>query len=334
VHALAATIDSFNAAIGSDDRLALLKALAAVRDGRGTTGTYAYEHDMTALAVSVPGLPGLAEQLLAQGEGDGSLRFLYVTIVFNWYRRQHHPGRASATLGGVEAEFNDVPLFLHYRAMSMVDGSIGEMRRGLELAERAHKRLPDHAGIAHTCAVLIADLASNDGFTNPRPELERGLGLVNEAIEGYPNHARFYHTRARLLRLLRDYDRARIDIVHAIDIEDRDSSDIQDRLAAYYIERSMIDADRSIARLAKAAEESNNRLTEETHRLKIALDASQIQAIEVIGFVAAILGLILATMGEIRNQSPLDALTVLAGVAILLFGVVFLGSWLLRRGIR
>lgn len=327
-------IESLKAATATDDRLVLLKAYAAERDGRGTTGTYDYERAATDIALAVPGLPELTEEMLRRGGGDGAFRFLCVTIAFSWLRREHHPDRARDTLRQVEAEFNDVPLFLHLRAMSMVDSSITEMREGLELAEKARRRLPDNAGIAHTCAVFIADLASNDGFADPKTELRRGIELVNEAIDGYPDRARFYHTRARLLRLQQDYDRARIDIAHAIDIEDRKSRDAMDRLAVYFIERSMIDADRSLARLAKTAEESNKRLTDDTAKLKSALEASQIQAIEVISFVAAILGLVLATMGEIRNQSPQDALIVLSGVAVLLFGAVFLGSWLLRRGMR
>lgn len=327
-------IESLKAEKNSRDRLALLTAYAEERDYRGTIGTYGYERDATDLALSVPGLEHLAEEVLRHDDGQPALRFLCVSLVFNWLRREHHLSRARVMLDQVAAEFDDVPLFLHYRAMALEEGSTSDMRRGLELAEEAHLRLPDNAGIAHTCAVFIADLASNDAFADPKPELHRGIALVNEAIDKFGRRGRFYHTRARLRRLQQEYDRARIDIARAIDLEDRAGDDSKERLATYLIERSMIDADQSIARLAKSAQESNDRLTAATEKLKSSLDASQIQAIEVISFVAAILGLVLATMGEIKSQSPTDALTVLSGVAILLFGAVFLGSWLLRRGMR
>lgn len=324
-------IESLRTTAETEQRIGLLQAYANERNVPDKSGTYDYERDASDLAAAVPGLVQLAEGVVRGGTGDPALRFLCASIAFNGLRRQDHFGRARAILDQVAAEFGDVPLFLHYQAAAMAGGSIADMRQGLEWATKAHALLPDNAGVAHTCAVLIADLASNDAFENPKDELGRGIDLVNEAITGYGKRARFYHTRARLRRLHQDYDRARIDIAQAIDLEDAEGIDSSKRIAIYLIERSMIDADRSIARLATKAQESNDRLTTATEKLQRSIDSSQIQLIEVIAFVTAILGLVMATMGEIRNQSPQDALTVLAGVAVLLFGAVLLGSWLLRR---
>jgi hypothetical protein len=327
---LSQLIESLKAAAGADERLALLRAYAAANDGRGRTGTYDFEREATDLAVEVPGLIGLAEKVLRNDDGEPALRFLCVAIAFNGRRRERHPDAARGVLDHAAAEFGGVPLFGHFQAMALEDGPVADLRRGLELAWAAHAQLPDNAGIDHTCAVFIADLASNDDFPDPGPELRHGLELVNEAIERYHDKGRFYHTRARLKRLLHDYDGARVDIARAIDLE-RQGDDAPERRVVYLIERSMIDADRHIAHLASVAEESNARLTADTDKLKATLEASQIQAIEVIGFVTAILGLVMATLGEIRGQSPQDALIVLAGVAVLLFGAVFFGSWMLRR---
>lgn len=326
-------IEKLKATASSDERMGLLRAYAAKRDGRNTFDTYDYESGATKLAVQVAGLQPLAEDLLRRHDDDPAMRFLCLSIAFNGLRRERHFTRARLLLDMVAAEFDGVPLLLHYQAMSLQDGSVADMSQGLEYAERAHVRLPDSPGIAHTCAVFIAELVSNDAFPNPGPELERGIALVNEAIERHPR-GRFFHTRARLRRLQQDYDRARIDIAKAIDLEDPKDSDSRERVASYLIERAMIDADRSLARIAKSAKESNDQLATETKRLKTALEGSQIQTIEVIGFVTAILGLVLATMGEIKAQSPTDALTVLSGVAVLLFSAVFLGSWMLRRRMR
>ena len=326
-------VRSLKAAGGTDERLALLKSYAAERDGRQTAASYDFERDATDLAVDVPGLIQDSVQVVRGNGGDPSFRFLCMAIAFNGLRRERHPRRAREVLDWVSAEFGEVPLFGHFRAMSLQDGTVMEMRQGLELAEKAHRRLPDNAGIDHTCAVFIADLASNEAFDDPIPELKRGVELVTRAIDSYGKRGRFFHTRARLKRLLHDYDGARVDIAQAIDLE-REGEDAPERRAQYLIERSMIDADRYFTRLAGEAEAANARLTKDTARLQSSIESSQIQTIEVIGFITAILGLVLATMGEIRSQSPQDALTVIAGVAVLLFGIVLLGSWLLRRGMR
>jgi tetratricopeptide (TPR) repeat protein len=334
-------VERLRAAKAPAGRLAILKAYAAENDGRGTTGTYEFESNATTIGVDVPDIAKECGEFLKGTGGDASLRFLCLAVAFNGLRRAYQADEARGILERATTEFGNVPLFGHFLAMALDGGSAADMRKGLAVAEKAHRELPDNAGAAHTCAVLIADLASREDLANKAEELDRALKLVDEAIALESTKGRFYHTRARIKRLLADYDGANSDIAKALELE-RDSNDAAERRGVYLIERAMIEADRHISSFAKEARDSAKRLTEESHtantelkretkELRKTLEASQIQAIEVIGFVTAILGLVMATLGEIKGQSPQDALTVLAGVAVLLFGAVFFGSWMLRR---
>lgn len=320
-----------------DGRFAVVRRYAETCDPRDGDHSYDYETRATKIATRWPSLVAPCDRIATTGEEEREgFRFLCVAIALNGYRRERHASRARALIDSVESIYGDIPLFLHFRAMSMQGSAIDDLRIGLAWAEAAHRLLPANAGITHTCAVFIADLADVGALLDPderRVELSRGLSLAEEAIRAFPKRGRFYHTRARLRRLEHDYTGARADLARAIDMEPRDDIDSRERIATYLIERSLVDSDQAVRGLIDEAQAATAELVTQTDSLRRNLAESQIQIVEVIGFVAAVLGLVLMTANAFEGRPVAEAIALLAGMAIVLFGAVALGSWMLRRSI-
>jgi hypothetical protein len=317
-------------------RLALLRSYADTCDPRDAANSYQYESRATAIATRWPELLALCDQVARAGDGETEkFRFLCVAVAFNGYRRERRFNLARAVLDSVEALHGQIPLFAHFRAMSVQGQGTDGLRNGLEWADRARHLLPDNPGVTHTSAVLIADLADSGGLQDEdNVEISRGLEFAKEAIRAFPDHGRFYHTRARLRRLSRDYDGARSDLARAIDMESREDVDSRERIATYVIERSLVDSDQAIRRMITRAEAKSDALTTRTEELQRSLAGSQIQIVEVIGFVAAVMGLVLLTGTAFAGRDLSESLTLLAGLALVLFSAVAIGSWMLRRSSR
>jgi tetratricopeptide (TPR) repeat protein len=297
-----------------------------------------YETRATFIAVAWPELVPICDNLARTAEEEGErFRFLATAIAFNGYRRDRQFSRARSLLESISPIYGGIPLLAHFQAMAMQGSGIEGLRRGVTWAEQAHRLLPDNPGATHTNAVAIADLCDAGGISDPaaeRRELEGALLLVDDAIRVFPNRARFYHTRARIRRRLRDYDSARSDLDRAIEIEPRTDLDSRERIATYLIERSLVDSDRAVRAMIDEAQATSLKLTSQTELLRRDLAESQIKVVEVIGFVGAVLGLVIATGSTFGSRPMPEALLLLAGMAVILLSAVAVGSWILQRALR
>lgn len=283
-----------------------------------------------ALRAAVPEslLVGLLER-----EQDPQVRFLCFAMLFTLLRRRRARRRTRDLIAAHRGEFGPRALFQHFEAMSHAGGSVGELRRGLAAAERAVTALPGTPGPLHTCAVFLADLVSAGGSDNPEADLQRAMQLVDEAIDKSWGRARFFHTRARLLRMRGDFDAAHAEIVKAIDQEDPDVVDFQERIAVYLIEKSTIEAERAIRQVYLTNSRDLRQAFDERVRQ---IQGTQTRLIEAVAFIAAALAIVQATMQETmahaeRRRSVWEVVLLIGTLGVVLFGAVLLTAYLLRR---
>ncbi len=228
----------------------------------------------------------------------------------------------------VRGEFGQLPLFKHFDALALEGGSKRQLRRGLALEREVLSQEGGriHAGGAHLIARFILQLSECDE-TIGQAEFEEALESVNDAIDSRARYAKFFATRASVYTHLGRFDEAREDLVKAISYEDRDSVDAPDRIAEYKFERRMIEVQRTLRSVTRQAKSLESRSEKTAERLR----GAELSVISAVAFIAAILSLIQITLDNIDNRPLGESLVVVGSFAVILFGAVAFGSWLLRR---
>lgn len=288
-----------------------------------------YELDATCLAVARDDTVEFARSVLADpGEADEDTRFLIFAAGAIACRRAEHRQAGEELLDLVRGGFGHSPLFKHFDALALEGGNKRQLRRGLALEREV---LTDgggriHAGGAHLIARFILQLSECDE-TIGEAEFEEALDSVNEAIDSRVGYAKFFATRAAVYMHLGRFDDARDDLVKAIRLEDRNSVDARERIAEYKFERRMIEMHRTLRSVTAQAKTLEDRSKKTTERLR----GAELSVISAVAFIAAILSLIQITLDNIDTRPLGESLAIVGSFAVILFGAVAFGSWLLRR---
>ena len=189
--------------------------------------------------------------------------------------------------------------------------------------------MPEAAGVIHSLAAALIDALEARG-SRETSELTEALKLVNEAVE-LKQRPRFLYTRARILRRMERYDEALDNLMEAIDGEDRQALDWRDRIAEYILLRAEIDMERAANRLIGSVELTLERRIEETVRRRV--DGAELRLVQTIAFVAAAIGLVQASVATLGKRPVGQAMLIVFGLAIALFGAVGIGAVLIRRSL-
>ncbi|HEU5251859.1 MAG TPA: hypothetical protein VFU16_00855 [Solirubrobacterales bacterium] len=288
-----------------------------------------YELHATSLATAHDDVPEFARSVLARpDEADEDTRFLVFAAGAIACRRAEHRRAGEELLGMVRGQFERLPLFKHFDALALEGGSKRQLRRGLalerEVVSQGEGRL--HAGGAHLIARFILQLSECDE-TIGETEFEEALDWVNDAIECRGPYAKFFATRAGVYMHLGRFDEARDDLVEAIRLEDRVSVDARERIAEYKFERRMIEMHRTLRSVTRQAKSLEARSQKTAERLR----GAELSVLSAVAFIAAILSLIQITLNNIDGRPLGESLIVVGSFALILFGAVAFGSWLLRR---
>lgn len=323
------------AALDDSTLWAALESAATEIDPRDAL---AYEVAATRLAVELmPDIQDLARRRLAAPGGGEATRFLLLICGVIACRRMHDRVTARTLIDATRDEFREIPLYWHFRALTyLLHGSATDLRDGLEAAEIAHDDLPDNPGVLHTLACFHADLIET-GRAPTSHDLAEPLELVDKAISlaerASPEvralyRGRFYYTRARFLRRLERYDDARSDLLKAIELENRASADHAQRIADYLVELALIDADRSLTRLASKHGMFEERLVETAQRL----EGAELRVISVVAFVTGLLAIVQVSVGTIGAGRPFwQVLAIICLLAVVLLSAVAAGSYFMHR---
>jgi tetratricopeptide (TPR) repeat protein len=288
-----------------------------------------YELDATCLAVARGDTAEFARSVLTSPEqADEGTRFLIFAAGAIACRRAEDKQAGEELLDLVRNQFAQVPLFKHFDALALEGGSKRQLRRGLALEREFLKEGGGriHAGGGHLIARFILQLSECDE-TIGEAEFEEALDSVNEAIDSRSDYAKFFATRAAVYTHLGRFDDARNDLVKAIRLEDRSSVDARERIAEYKFERRTIEMHRTLRSVTEQAKSLEARSKKTADRLR----GAELSAISAVAFIAAILSLIQITLDNVDNRPLGESLVIVGSFAVILFGAVAFGSWLLRR---
>lgn len=289
-----------------------------------------YELDATCLAVSRDDTAEFAQAILTRpDQPDEDTRFLVFAAGAIACRRADDRQTGDELLDLVRGQFAQLPLFKHFYALSLEGGDKRQLERGLAieeevLAEGGGGRF--HAGGGHLIARFILQLSECDS-TIGETKFEEALDSVNEAIDSRRDYAKFFATRAAVQMHLGNFGDAHDDLVKAIRLEDRSSVDARERVAEYKLERRMIEMHRTLRSLTRQAKSLDSDSKKTAERLR----GAELSVISAVAFVAAILSLIQITLNNVDNRPLGESLVIVGSFAVILFGAVAFGSWLLRR---
>ena len=287
-----------------------------------------YETSATQLAVARKDTAARGMRTLGRlPEADSEIRFLVFAMGAIACRRAQDKRLGDDLFELTSDEFADVPLFKHFLALSLDEGKRRELRRGLELERKVLPETAPHAGAAHLIARFILKLRDCDDPTIGDAELREALEAVGEAIELRPGYAKFYATRAAVYRQLGRFDEATEDLLDAIRLEDRTAIDAQERIGDYKHELLTVEVHRNLGSISDKVAALEGRTQGTVERLRNA----ELSVITAVAFVAGILSLVQITLTNINGRSVGGSILIVASFAVILFGAVGFGAWLLRR---
>jgi len=213
----------------------------------------------------------------------------------------------------------------------------------------ANEQQPGNPGFMHALAEfkLESVLWGNSDVNDEEGLLNECLELVDKsiALQDWP---KFHFTRARILlrkaRTYSDFEYGLRELDEAISKEAKSMTDAQERRSRYQFERSMAELrwntvkleDRTKANIAQSVSEAKESLALESKK-------GQVQAISLVAFITSFIALlqfsaalfiVAEKAGESANVTFWYLLGTLVTMAILLFGSVFAGVYLLNRGYR
>jgi tetratricopeptide (TPR) repeat protein len=287
-----------------------------------------YELCATRLAVARKDTAAICIRVLGRiPDADSEIRFLIFAMGAIACRRAQDKRLGDDLFELMSDEFAGVPLFKHFLALSLDEGKKRELRRGLDLERKVLPETAPHAGAAHLIARFILKLRDCDDPTIGDPELREALDAVGEAIELRPGYAKFYATRAAVYRQLGRFDEATEDLLDAIRLEDRNAIDVQDRIGDYKHELLSVEVHRNLGSIGDKVTALEGRTQRTVERLRNA----ELSVITAVAFVAGILSLVQITLTNINGRSVWASVLIVASFAVILFGAIGFGAWLLRR---
>lgn len=307
------------------DRLVIFRNLAAQLD---LARADEYELAATSLAVARDDTTDFALRTFTDNLAfDRSTQFLIFATGAIACRRAQDKHRSDALFKLARREFADMPLFKHFLALSLDDGKLPELKRGLGLEREILGETAPHAGAAHLIARFILQLRGCGDRGIGRPELEEALDAVDEAIQLRPGYAKFFATRAAVYRQLGRFREARNDLLDAIRLEDRNSVDARERIGDYKRELAVVDVYRTLGSIEHKVDELEIRTQGTIERLRNA----ELSVITAVAFLAAALALVQITLTNATDRSVGASIVIVGSFGIVLFGAVAFGSWLLKR---
>lgn len=308
-----------------DDRLRLFREAAGKLDlGEADK----YELGATAFAVARDDTADFAQRILSEGqEKDRMVRFLVFATGAIACRRSQDKALGEGMFELAGDEFTDVLLFKHFLALSLDDGRVKELKRGLRLERDFREQTKAHAGAAHLVARLIVQLRDCDKANIKDAELQEALDAVDEAIELRPGYAKFLATRAAVYRQLGRFAEARDDLLEAIRLEDRRSFDARERIDDYKRDLTMLGAYSNL----DSIDDKVTTLEGRTQRTVERLRGAELSVITAVAFVAGIISLVQITLTNVTDRPLGESIAIVGSFGVVLFGAVAFGAWLLRR---
>ena len=303
-----------------DERVAAIEQIASQLD---PTDAEHFELEATRLVELRDDTVKFAGAAVKRPGLDETTRFLIFTMGAIGCRRATDRLNATELFGGIGNQFDHIPLFQHLKALSLDEGSLDELKRGLRLERTALEAMGgNHPGASHAIASFTVQIAEQgDAETAGPKQLEEALNLAEDAIAKRPDYAKFYYTKGRILRRLGKLEEARNALHRAVELEHRDSASAGDRLRDYRLELRLVAVDQQSRAAAERVEDLDERVKQTTKRL----ESAQVGALAGVAFVASAVGLLQITAGSFGDRPFLEVIGIVTSFAVILFAAMAFG---------
>jgi tetratricopeptide (TPR) repeat protein len=278
-------------------------------------------------------------ELLQLGAADvGELRFLalYVLLLIHWRRFDYPRYRELVDRHAADIDETLHPYFLTFRSQYYFSrgDDLDDMQQALDYATSAAELLPEGPAVLHLMASATARVAEAGGevsaerFAAAERAIAAAIRLDRDLFARGQKPARFarYHaTRARLLTLRQRHREARSELHKALELEDPNAAS---RIAEYLEIRGQISLSESVTPVKDELEALSERIEQEAESLRTlsteVADEIRLQAVQLLGLLAAVLAL-LFTGTEIARKLSFDEASKLMAVVSGAILIVFSG---------
>ena len=240
---------------------------------------------------------------------------------------------------GSRFEKNDTYGYLKAMYLSQT-GLLENIRQAVILAEKSLNKINNNVGIKHCYCEMVAEAFEEKIFKIDNDKDCKELNKATEAIEeiirySEEDYAKFYCTYGRILALSKNFNEAKIQIKKAIDKEKSDRADYSLRISEYIKHLMAITSYEQMSEV----EANINICGKEIEKFQGKIDDTLNKNIEFLGFFAALVSFVIASVQLLTNQSFEDAvklIVVLGGVQMLVIGsfsIILSGKKGLNRSI-
>ena len=268
--------------------------------------------------------------LIEDETSDSKTRFYAFFSLATIYRRNKDITKFKELDYNFGSLFNTIPLYWHLKSL-LYRQSKSTYKLALENAVKAKDTLPEHPGVLHSYAEIVALMAEDEQERGRDCEtkenclafdhLDSAVAAIDQALELESDYAKFYCTKGRLLALQGEFDKGQKSILKAIDKENSNEKDYAIRINEYMyimtriereqmlkfsekqIEEVSAQATKLKADAARLQLESENRIME----LKLSLEEVRTQNLQILGFFTAIISFTIASIQILNQQTFKDA---------------------------
>lgn len=275
--------------------------------------------------------------ILHKKECDMTIKFAAYYSIFIFYRRYEHHSLLYSLVDEYSKQFsnfklNDIVLSQYYKFKFIDKDEEPAIENAIKYAKKATENLIINAGVFQNYADLVV-CALEAGKEEEKIYLEDAIRCIDRAMMLLKNYPKHYCTKGRLLSWTGDYEKAKIYIRKAIDLEESDNRDSLIRISQYnnyYIDiKTRESIEKLSVHLSNAQiymENMNEKTKHNSEKVFERLDTMQTRYLELLAFFSAILALILSVtqiLGDFKDfNSAMGLVMIMGGVLIIGFCVL------------
>ena len=285
----------------SSDQHALGQALCGLGDPRDDGFELRVREFIDEHGPSVHALEALFD------DGEVGLASFCVAMATAWRDQDFQVFRDLLTTHRIR--FGDQPVFDSYDAQSTLGTrDISELRRGLEAARSATRRLRTRPGLLHTFAAIAVELAEMEAATEE--ELREAEGALRTASRQHPTYAKYFATRARILSHQGKYAEAYRNVATAIELEPSNGRHYALRIGEYQATRMDIAFRENAKKIDARVAESSRAF----QALQEEMASTRGQLIEILGLLAAVIAFVVTGAQVSVKAEAVDAVPIIGAV--------------------
>lgn len=266
-----------------------------------------------------------AKEILSRMGTSNETKYKAFYLLCSLFRRRKDITIYGSLLYEYKEQFDRNDTFGYLKAMYLIQTGLTEnIRQAVILASKSLDRVKDNIGIQHCYCEMVAEAFEENIFhiTNEKDKME--LNRASETIKDIivndiEDYAKFYCTYGRILALSKDYKEAKIQIKKSIDKEKSNRHDYSLRISEYLKHLMAITSAEKMDEIEQKMSSYGSDMEQFDNKIEGTLSKN----IEFLGFFAALVSFVIASVQILGAQSVEDALkliVVLGGVQMLVIG--------------